>query len=201
MPTYEEIREKAYPIINLTPKKEWINNTDPKFKQIYDSSKLNLPNFKEIYDVAIRRNKVQRNPDHSASYGRWQEHLGFMNMNTIEKTLLATTQLYISSEYMDSPKPLLQNKMSKFPARKYKVLNEGIEADLWFPKKIYGTSVRGYTMCITFFFRTSKFTRVTFQRRKDETISSFKTFFMEEGVPNSIKIAIIDFHCRLLYPQ
>ncbi len=78
--------------------------------------------------------------------------------------------------------------MSKFPARKYPVLNEGIEADIWFPKTIYGTSVRGYTMCLTFFFRTSKFTRVYFQRRKDETTSSFKTFFLEEGVPKFIKI-------------
>ena len=43
-------------------------------------------------------------------------------------------------------------------------------------------------MCLTFFFRTSKFTRVYFQRRKDETTSSFETFFLEEGVPKSIKI-------------
>ena len=48
-----------------------------------------------------------------------------MNLNTLEKSLHATAQLYISSSYMDSPKPLLQNKMSKFPARKYKVLQEG----------------------------------------------------------------------------
>ena len=81
---------------------------------------------------------------------------------------------------MDSPKPLLQNKMSKFPARKYKVLNEGIEANLWFPKQIYGTSIRGYTMYLTFFFRTSKFTRVYFQRRKDETASSLKTFYKKK---------------------
>ena len=39
---------------------------------------------------------------------------------------------------------------------------------------IYGTSVRGYTtMPLTFFFRTSKFTREYFQRRKDE--ASFRS--------------------------
>ena len=43
-------------------------------------------------------------------------------------------------------------------------------------------------MCLTFFFRTSQFTRVYFQRRKDETVSSFNTFFLEEGIPKSIKI-------------
>ena len=89
---------------------------------------------------------------------------------------------------MDTPKPLRQNKMSKYPARKFPVLNEGIEADIWFPREIYGTSVRGYTNCITFFFRKSKYTRVYLQRRKDETTSNFKKFFLEEGVPNSIKV-------------
>ena len=71
-----------------------------------------------------------------------------MNINTLERTLNATTQLFISKDYVDSPKPQLQNKMPKFPARKYRVLNEGIEADIWFPKAIYGTSVRGYTICV-----------------------------------------------------
>ena len=78
--------------------------------------------------------------------------------------------------------------MSKVSPREYKNLNKGIKADNWFSKTIYGTSVRGYTMCLTSSFRKSKYTRVYFQRRKDETTSSFETFFLEEGVPKSIKI-------------
>ena len=188
MPTIEEIEGEEYPIVNLTPNEKWINNTDPEFKQVFDSSKIKLPNLSKIYDISVRRKKVQRQPDHTELYEKWQEHLGFMNLNTLHKTLDATTQLYISSEYMDTPKPLLQNKMSKFHDRKYKILNEGIEADIWFPRAIYGTSVQGYTMCLTFFFRKSKYTRVYLQRRKDETVTSFKAFFLEEGVPNTIKI-------------
>lgn len=78
--------------------------------------------------------------------------------------------------------------MSKFPTRKYKNLNEGIEADIWFPKVIQGTSERGYIMYLTSFFRTSKYQSTYFQRRKDETVSSFKTLFKGEGIPKTIKI-------------
>ena len=96
--------------------------------------------------MAIRRKKVQREADHSAPCVRWQEHLGFINLNTQKKTLEATTQLYTSKKYIDSPKPLLENRMSKLPACKYPILNEGIGADIWFPKTIYGTSVDEITL-------------------------------------------------------
>ena len=43
VPTIEEIKGEAYLIINHTPEKKWINDTDPKIKQVYDSSKINLP--------------------------------------------------------------------------------------------------------------------------------------------------------------
>ena len=56
-PTSEEIKNKAYPVIDLTPKKRWVNNTNPEFKQVYDSTKFNIPNLKEIYDVNIRGRK------------------------------------------------------------------------------------------------------------------------------------------------
>ena len=46
-----------------------------------------------------------------------EANIGFINTRTLSKTLEATDQKYISSEYMDTPKPLIQNKMSKFPTK------------------------------------------------------------------------------------
>ena len=45
------------------------------------------------------------------------------------------------------------------------------------------------SMCLTFFFWTSKYTIVYFQKIKAwKCISSFITFFLKEGVPKSIEI-------------
>ena len=37
---------------------------------------------------------------------------------------------------MDAPKPLLKNKCLNFLPEKIKIVNEGIEANIWFPKVI-----------------------------------------------------------------
>ena len=45
--------------------------------------KLICLKYLKIYEIAVRKQKIQMQPDHRASYGKWKEHLGFMNMNTL----------------------------------------------------------------------------------------------------------------------
>ena len=91
-------------LVNHTPQKKWIKNTKLKLKQVYDSiGNLNYPIYMKFM-MQHKEEESTKNPDYSASYARWEEHLGFMYLNTPKTTLEATTQLYISSKkYIDSP--------------------------------------------------------------------------------------------------